>query len=123
MSTEQPTSPLGFNPLLSAVSKREFDILDHTINRAANGLYCGDSDEMKRLVQAGLMECAGRKSFVPEPYFRITASGREAWKANRPPELPRHKVTARKRRARERYERYLRLEPSMSFGEWIKLCR
>ena len=53
-------------------------ILDHTAYRAARGLYCGGSPDMDGLVAAGLMEDAGRKSFVPDPYYRITGAGREA---------------------------------------------
>ncbi len=56
-------------------------ILEHTANRAAGGLYCGDSPDMQVLVANGLMEYAGRKSFVTDPYFRITAAGREALRA------------------------------------------
>jgi len=33
---------------------------------------------MQALVSAGLMESAGRKSFVPDEYFRMTGKGREA---------------------------------------------
>lgn len=53
-------------------------ILDHTHRRAAQGLYCGDSPAMQQLVNGGLMAEAGRKSFVPDPYFRITGKGRLA---------------------------------------------
>ena len=33
---------------------------------------------MQELVTAGLMEFAGRKSFVPDDYFKLTSKGREA---------------------------------------------
>ena len=33
---------------------------------------------MDFLVMRGLMESAGRKSFVPDAYYRLTGSGREA---------------------------------------------
>jgi len=33
---------------------------------------------MDVLVARGLMQSAGRKSFVPDEYFRITAAGRTA---------------------------------------------
>lgn len=56
----------------------QLNILDHTANRAARGLFCGDSPAMQSLVKAGLMESAGRKSFVPDEYFRLTSKGREA---------------------------------------------
>lgn len=53
------------------------DILLHTKNGAAQGFYCGDSPAMQELVAAGLMEYAGRKSFVPDLYFSLTRKGRE----------------------------------------------
>lgn len=59
------------------------DILDHTEHRAAGGLYCGGGKDMDELVAAGLMEFAGRKSFVPDPYYRITSAGREALRATK----------------------------------------
>lgn len=55
-------------------------IIDHTINRAAGGLFCGGSKDMDALCEAGLMECVGKKSFVPDPYYRVTRLGREAVK-------------------------------------------
>ncbi len=60
------------------LSREQREILDHTVHRAAQGLFCGDSPDMRSLVAAGLMEEAGRKSFVPDTYFRITCKGREA---------------------------------------------
>jgi hypothetical protein len=56
-------------------------IIDHTIYRAAGGLYCGGSKDMDILCQSGLMEFAGNKSFVPDPYYRVTQAGRDAVKA------------------------------------------
>ena len=53
-------------------------ILDHTEHWAAHGLFCGGGPDMDALVAAGLMEDAGRKSFVPDPYYRITGAGRVA---------------------------------------------
>lgn len=64
------------------MNKEQVEILDHTVSRAANGLYCGDSPDMRELVRLGLMQNAGRKSFVPDPYFRITTKGREALAAS-----------------------------------------
>lgn len=52
--------------------------LYHTEHRAAGGFYCGGGKDMDALVAAGLMQSAGRKSFVPDEYFRITAAGRSA---------------------------------------------
>ena len=56
------------------------EILDHTEHRAAGNLYCGDSDDMQGLVRLGLMVSVGKKSFVPDEYFRITALGRKELK-------------------------------------------
>ena len=56
----------------------QISILDHTVNRAAFGLYCGGGKDMDALVSSGLMGPAGRKSFVPDEYFRITEAGRNA---------------------------------------------
>jgi len=47
-------------------------IIEHTIK---NGLFCGGGKDMDELCDAGLMEYAGKKSFVPDPYYRITAKG------------------------------------------------
>lgn len=104
----------------TSVSLGQWHILDHTLNRAAGGLYCGDSPAMQSLVNAGFMEFAGRKAFVPDSYFRVTASGREAWKSNQPPEVPVPKLSVKKRRARERYSLFLRADSHLSFGDWLK---
>lgn len=63
------------------LTKNQIDILDHTLHRAAGGLYCGDEPDVRALCDAGLMQYAGKKSFVPDPYFRATPAGREALKA------------------------------------------
>ena len=60
------------------LNAEQIEILDHTRNRAAYGLYCGDSPDMQKLVELGLMEYAGKKSFAPDPYYRITHKGIEA---------------------------------------------
>ena len=62
------------------LTKEHISIMEHTRDRAAGGLYCGDSPQMQELVTEGLMACAGRKSFVPDPYFQLTSKGREALK-------------------------------------------
>lgn len=63
------------------LTKEQRSILHHTEHRAAGGLYCGGGKDMDVLVAAGLMQSAGRKSFVPDEYFRITAAGRNALNA------------------------------------------
>ncbi len=62
------------------ITANQREILEHTAYRAAGGFCCGDSDDMQELVRLGLMESAGRKSFVPDEYFKLTALGRESLK-------------------------------------------
>jgi hypothetical protein len=52
------------------------EILDHTL-RNNSGLFCGDSQEMQYLVDLGLMVYAGKKSFVPDPYFKLAPNWRQ----------------------------------------------
>lgn len=63
------------------LSRYERDILWHTVHRAAGGYYCGGGPDMDALVEKGMMEYAGRKSFIPDPYYKITNKGREALRA------------------------------------------
>ena len=65
-------------------------VLEHTAHRAAGGMFCGDDPERLGLVDAGLMELAGRKSFVPDPHYRITPAGREALRNERTGCCPMH---------------------------------
>ena len=65
----------------SALNREQREILYHTEHRAAGGYYCGGGKDMDALVAAGLMEYAGRKSFVPDPYYKITSKGRAALRA------------------------------------------
>ena len=51
-------------------------IMRHTATRAARGMYCGDSPEMKELTEAGLMVCMGKPSYCHDPYFSLTPAGR-----------------------------------------------
>lgn len=60
----------------ATLTNEQYEILHHTEHRAAGGLYCGGGKAMDDLVARGLMQCAGRKSFVPDAYYRITAAGR-----------------------------------------------
>ncbi len=63
---------------MSGLTVEQIEILDHTARRAAGGLFCGDSADMRVLVANGLMESAGCKPFVLDEYFRLTDKGREA---------------------------------------------
>ena len=56
------------------LNKEHLEIMRHT---DLNQVYCGDEPELKELCDAGLMKCLGKKSFVPEPYYTLTAEGRE----------------------------------------------
>ena len=58
------------------LSKEHIEIMEHTATRAAGGIYCGDSREMQDLIIAGLMESAGKYSFVPDEYFKLTSKGK-----------------------------------------------
>jgi len=55
------------------LNKEQMAIMSHTDR---NRVYCGDSPDMQELVEMGLMESLGRKSFVPDEYFRLTGKGR-----------------------------------------------
>lgn len=61
-------------------SPEQLAIIDHTLHRAANGLFCGDGPEMKRCVAAGWMVSAGTVPWCPDEYFAVTAAGRQLWK-------------------------------------------
>jgi len=54
------------------LTNEHIEILKHT---KKNGLFCGDSKEMQELCESKMMEYVGRKSFVPDPYYRITSYG------------------------------------------------
>lgn len=55
------------------LTNEHFEILKHT---EKNGLFCGDSKEMQDLCELKMMEFAGRKSFVPDPYYRLVPDGK-----------------------------------------------
>ena len=57
------------------LKKAHINIMRHA---QKNGMFCGDGDEMTELCDEGMMEFLGRKSFVPEGYYKITSKGQEA---------------------------------------------
>ena len=63
------------------VTPEQFAIMTHTKHRAANGKYCGGSDDMKDLVEQGLMQALGSTGFCPDEYFCLTKAGHEFLKA------------------------------------------
>ena len=58
------------------ITKSQREILEHTTYRTANKMYCGDSEDMQSLVQAGLMRSAGKTGFCPDEFFTVTVAGR-----------------------------------------------
>ena len=59
------------------LTEQEYEILDHTQNRAAGKRFCGSSKEMDSLVKKGMMRYLGTLSFVPDKYYTITKKGEE----------------------------------------------
>lgn len=57
------------------ITQEHISILEHA---EKHGLFCGDSKEMQELCEFKMMEFAGRKSFVPDPYFKIMPDGKSA---------------------------------------------
>lgn len=55
------------------LNNEQKEIIKHTMK---NGLFCGSSKDMDILCEYGLMEYAGRKPFVPDPYYRATTAGK-----------------------------------------------
>lgn len=63
--------------MILKLNAEQIGIMEHTSTRAPNRMFCGGGKDMDALVKAGLMESAGRKSFVPDEYFSLTVAGRE----------------------------------------------
>ena len=57
------------------MNNEQIEIIKHTMK---NGLFCGGSQDMDELVELGYMEYVGKKSFVPDPYYRVTSAGKQA---------------------------------------------
>ena len=64
-------------PSCCALDQRHIEILDHTVNRAASGRYCGGGETMQELVDIGLMRYVGKMAWCPDQYYEITDKGRE----------------------------------------------
>ena len=60
------------------INEEQMEILKHANKN--QGMFCGGGKQMDILCQNELMEFAGRKSFVPDPYYRITTKGRNVIK-------------------------------------------
>lgn len=61
------------------ISKKQKEILSHTINRAAGGRYCGGSEAMDELVDIGLMKYVGTPAWCPDKFYSITEKGRAVY--------------------------------------------
>lgn len=61
------------------LTKEHIEILKHT---DLNQRYCGDEPALQELCDAGLMKCLGHQSFVPEPYYVLTTTGKETMYQN-----------------------------------------
>ena len=57
------------------LTEEQIAILDHTLSRAPKRRYCGNSSDMKRLVDLGLMRSLGKPIWALDEYFTITTKG------------------------------------------------
>ena len=62
---------------MTDLTQEQMNILEHTLYRAANAHFCGNSSDMQVLVNRGLMISAGFKPLCNDEYFELTATGRE----------------------------------------------
>jgi hypothetical protein len=65
-------------PCSASLNQRQISILEHTVNRAAGGRYCGGSEDMNGLVDMGLMLYIGKPAWCSDPFYAITDKGRAA---------------------------------------------
>ena len=64
--------------MIMELTSDQREIMEHTVNRAAYGRFCGNSDDMQVLVRVGFMHPIGKTGFCPDEYFCLTRKGREA---------------------------------------------
>ncbi len=57
---------------MDSVNASEMGILRHT---AKNRRYCGETPEIRTLVNKGLMKSVGRVEWCPDEYFALTERG------------------------------------------------
>jgi hypothetical protein len=81
---DESAKPAGSDaPTCSAsLTKEQFQILHHTVNRSAGHKYCGGGKTMDQLVEMGLMEYLGTPAWCPDPYYGITTKGLAALRQN-----------------------------------------
>ena len=108
------------------MNQNQLDILDHTIHRAPQGVYCGDSPDMQELVRLGCMASAGKVAWCPDEYFRITAAGRQAWQEWKAEQPQPPRISRRKAGAKQRYSNWLdsgAADCGISFGKWLGISK
>ncbi len=66
----------------ASLTREQFEILHHTVTRAAGHRYCGGGKTMDQLVAMGLMEYLGTPSWCPDPFYGITTKGLAALRQN-----------------------------------------
>ena len=77
-------TPQNSSVTLAPLNANQIDILDHTVNRAAGGRYCGGGKDMESLVEIGLMKYIGTPEWCPDKFYAITEAGRDALKQTKP---------------------------------------
>jgi hypothetical protein len=83
-------------------------------NHYAVGPGCDGFDDCNQLVQSGhMVDCGAREGWGGMHNFQVTEKGiaAVAIESPQPPKITRSKA---------RYQKFLRSELSMSFGEWLK---
>jgi len=108
------------------MSESQLAILGHTIRRAPQGVYCGDSIDMQELVRLGYMVSAGNVAWCPDEYFRITTAGKQAWQAWKASQPQPPRISRRKARAKQRYSNWLdsgAADCGISFGKWLGISK
>ena len=61
------------------LTNNEYQIIDHTLTRAANKAYCASENNVKTLVEKGYMYKHCEMDYVPEPYWCVTKEGKDAY--------------------------------------------
>lgn len=100
------------------ITKQEFDILEHT---SRTGRYCSDEQLCVSLGERGFLYDHGPQALAGGMHYLVmTSKGRRAlveYKDSLPEPEP---LPRRTQRARETYQRFLRCDFGISFGEWLK---
>jgi hypothetical protein len=63
---------------ITQLNMEQVSILEHTVNLAPSGRYCGNSKTMQSLVDIGYMRSIGFVAWCDDEFFTITNEGRLA---------------------------------------------